>query len=409
MPDYSTNENPLITTQAELDELVAHLRAVGRFAFDTEFVSEETYDPVLCLAQVATQERLVAIDPLARGLDFDPLWDVINDPAVEVVMHAAGEDLRIGRIKTGTLPARVFDTQIAAGLAGFAYPLSLVNLVGQAIGISLAGSETRTDWRRRPLSPAQVRYALDDVRHLLEVADVIADRLKDWGRADWAEAEFVRFLELVRQRVEDDRWRRLPGLHNLNRRSLEAARRLSRWRQVEAQEANRPLRQIMRDDLLVAIAKRQPRSRKDLEALRDFNRPALLSRSKEILDVVAEALDVAEDDLPRQSDRPDDGPGIAMSVSLLSATMARCCAEHHAAVGLVGTTNDLKDVIRWHLEGRPADSPPDLIQGWRGEVCGLSLLDVLDGRLTLRLADPAADVPVALEPLRGVEKRDRNG
>ncbi|CAN5807733.1 HRDC domain-containing protein [soil metagenome] len=400
MSDDSTD--PLITTRAELDELITHLRSAGRFAFDTEFVSEETYEPVLCLAQVATRDRLSAIDPLARGLDLEPLWELVNDPDVEVVMHAAGEDLRICRIKTGRLPARVFDTQIAAGLAGFSYPLSLVNLVGQTVGVPLAGSETRTDWRRRPLSDAQVRYALDDVRHLLEVADFLTDRLKQWGRSAWIEAEFAGFIEQVRQRAEDDRWRRLPGLNNLNRRSLEVARRLSRWRQEEARDANRPLRQVMRDDLLVAIAKRQPRSRKDLEALRDFNRPALLGRTREILDVIAEALAVPEDQLPRLPDRPDDGPGLQMTVSLLSATLARCCAEHRAAVGLVGTVSDLKDVIRWHLEGRPQnDRPPSLIEGWRGEVCGRSLLDVLSGRLALRLTDPAADVPVTLEPLHG--------
>src|SRR5689334_23738372 len=121
---------PLITTAAELEELVAHPRAAGRFAFDTEFVSEETYEPVLCLVQVATRERLAAIDALAVR-DLSPLWQLVIDPAVEVVMHAASEDLRICRFQTGTVPRRVYDVQIAAGLVGFGYPLSLVNLIGQ--------------------------------------------------------------------------------------------------------------------------------------------------------------------------------------------------------------------------------------------------------------------------------------
>ena len=164
----------IITTPAQLKGLVDHLRAIGRFAFDTEFVSEETFEPVLCLIQVATRERLAVIDPLAVR-DVSPFWDVVLDPSIEVVMHAAGEDLRICLLRTRALPRRVFDVQMAAGLAGLTYPLSLVNLVGQVLGISLAGSETRTDWRHRPLSAAQLNYALDDVRYLLDVADHFID------------------------------------------------------------------------------------------------------------------------------------------------------------------------------------------------------------------------------------------
>src|SRR3954452_628684 len=185
---------PLIATPSGLAGLVDHLRASGRFAFDTEFVSEETFEPVLCLIQVATRDRLAVVDPLAIR-DLSPFCEVVNDPAVEVVMHAASEDLRICRFQTGVVPRRVYDVQIAAGLVGFGYPLSLVNLIGQALRGSVAGSETRTDWRRRPLSPAQLRYALDDVRYLLELADLLGAELRRLGREAWADEEFSAFLE----------------------------------------------------------------------------------------------------------------------------------------------------------------------------------------------------------------------
>src|SRR5262249_18911243 len=168
----------LIITTPQLLALVEHVRAMARFAFDTEVVLEDTFEPVLWLIQVATRERLALIDPLAVR-DLDPFWDVVCDPAIEVVMHAAGEDLRICLIKSGRLPRRVYDVQLAAGLAGFSYPLSLVNLVGQVLGVSLSGGETRTDWRRRPLSSGQVEYALDDVRYLLDLADFFGTSLKD--------------------------------------------------------------------------------------------------------------------------------------------------------------------------------------------------------------------------------------
>ncbi len=389
---------PLITTAAGLSELVAHLRQAKRFAFDTEFVSEETFEPNLCLVQVATVDRLAVIDPL-EVRDLSPFWNAVIDPTLEVVMHAAGEDLRICKIKTGTVPKRVFDVQIAVGLLGPGYPLSLNNLVSHRLGITLAGGETRTDWRRRPLSPAQLRYALDDVRYLLELADGIASDLTRLGRTEWAEDEFSAFLDQIKGRNDEDRWRKLPGLNQLNRRGLEVARLLAEWRQNDARRANRPLRSILRDDLLVAIAKRQPANRRDLEALRDFNRPHLIGKANEILDVIARAAAVSHDQLPHANERHDEGPGVAMVVSLLSATLARCCGQARVANGLVGGASDLRDLIRWKVDGCKPETAPALATGWRWEVCGQTLMEVLTGRRALRVVDPEADVPVALDPV----------
>lgn len=389
------DNEPMISTASDLAELVAHLRAAGRFAFDTEFVSEDTFEPILCLIQVATRDRLAVVDPLAIR-DLSPFWDVVIDPAVEVVMHAAGEDLRICRLRTGKLPKRVYDVQIAAALVGFGYPLSLGNLVHQVLRISLPGGETRTDWRRRPLSDAQARYALDDVRHLLDVADWLQAQLKKLGRESWAEAEFSDFLGAIETRAEEDRWRRLPGLHQLNRRGLEVARRLSEWRQNDARRANRPLRSVLRDDLLVAIAKRQPTARRDLEALRDFNRPHLLSRSNELLAVIAEALAVPPEQLPEPPARFEEPPGQAMVVSLLNAALSQSSAKAQVSAALVGGSNDLKSVLRWYIDGKPEAHRPSLLQGWREEVCGRTILEVLSGQRSLRIVDPGAEVPVAL-------------
>jgi ribonuclease D len=389
----------IITTPGQLKELVDQLRSSGRFAFDTEFVSEETFEPVLCLIQVATRERLAVIDPLAVH-DMKPFWDVVLDPSVQVVMHAAGEDLRICLLKTGSLPRRVFDVQMAAGLSGFNYPLSLVNLVSQVLGVSLAGSETRTDWRHRPLSTAQLHYALDDVRYLLDVADHFTDRLAQLGRTAWADAELADFIDSIAQRADQDRWRRLPGLHQLSRRSLEMARRLADWREDEARRQNRPLRQVIRDDLLVAIAKRQPRHRRDLEALRDFNRPSLLNRSHEILAILDRARAIADDQLPELPARLEEPPGLATVTNLLAAALAQCCAQNQLAGSLVANVADLKHLVRWHLDGRDDSHRPALLQGWRNELCGRLLMDVLEGRVALRVINPENEFPVALEQMQ---------
>lgn len=386
----------LITSSAQFLALVDHLKDSGRFAFDTEFVSEETFEPVLCLIQVATRDRLAIIDPLAIR-DILPFWEVVCDPSVEVVMHAAGEDLRIGLIKAAKLPRRVFDVQIAAGLLGYSYPLSLVNLVGQVMGVSIGSGETRTDWRRRPLSPAQLDYALDDVRHLLDVADRMRAGLQELGRSAWAEEEFADFVAAIAGRADEERWRRLPGLNQLGRRGMEMARRLAEWREDEARRTNRPLRQLMRDDLLVAIAKRQPTNRKGLEALRDFNRPALLSRSDEILRVLDAARQVPEDRLPTPAARFEETPGISTLSNLLSSALAQSCAQKRIASPLVANMADIKQLIRWFLEGRPESETPALLQGWRADICGKLMLDVLEGRVALRVTNPGSDLPIALE------------
>jgi ribonuclease D len=388
----------LVRTPASLDALVGHLRDAGRFAFDTEFVSEETFEPVLCLIQVATADRLALIDPLAFE-NVSPFWDVVNDAAVEVVMHASGEDMRICQIQSGRLPSRIVDVQIAAGLVGYGYPISLGNLVRQELGVSLPGGETRTDWRRRPLSPAQLRYALDDVAHLLTLADRLGARLDEWGRHDWSEGEYRDRLRNVMALDDAERWRKLPGLHHLSRRGLEIARRLAEWRRIDAQRTNQPLRRLMRDDLLVAIAKRQPTSRRDIEALREFNRPHLLAKSSEILNIIAAALATPVDQLPEHRERPDEGPGLSMVVSLLAATLNQTCAQAKIATSLVGTNADLKTLVSWYTDGCPPDHAPDLVRGWRGELCGSTLMDVLTGRRALRVVDPRADVPVALDPI----------
>ncbi len=390
----------LITTDAALADLIVHLRSSGRFAFDTEFVSESTFEPVLCLIQVATRDRLAAVDPLAFE-DVRDFWDVVNDPAIEVVMHAAGEDLRIGKLQSGHLPARVVDVQIAAALVGHGYPLSLVNLVREVVGQSLAGGETRTDWRRRPLSTAQLRYALDDVRYLLDAADLLNARLDAMDRRAWAESEYRALLESIRARDDDDRWRRLPSLHGLNRRGLEVARRLSLWRRDDARRADRPIRHVLKDDLLVAIAKRMPGTVADLKALRDFNRTELIARAPEIVRAIAEAQEVDPADLPEHGERRDDGPGGSMVVSLLNAALTQIAAGKKVSASLLGTTADLKEVVRWHVAGRPEGRRPTLLEGWRGEVCGQTILDVVAGKRALRIVDPEAEVPVAVDSIAG--------
>jgi ribonuclease D len=157
------------------------------------------------------------------------------------------------------------------------------------------------------------------------------------------------------------------------------------------------VRQVLRDDIIVSVAKRQPTTRRELEALRDFNRPNLMRKSQEILDLVASARSVPPELLPEHGERREEPPGQAMLVNLLAAGLSYCCTKEQVAVGLVGTNSDLRDLVRWHADGRPQTRIPSLARRWRAEVCGQTLLKLLDGDVALRVVDLAADVPVALE------------
>ena len=395
MPDRSSDHH-IINTQRGLEELVAHLYESGTFAFDTEFIPEETYEPELCLIQIATHTRLAVIDPRVIP-NLNVFWTAVVDPTLRVVVHAGSEDLRICNLQTSQLPTYVFDIQLAAGLLGSSYPASLSSLVQRYTGQSVLSSETRTDWRKRPLSPNQIEYALDDVRHLLFIADTLNARLNEMGRGHWYEEESKILLQEIAKRDDPSRWKKLSGVHTLNRRSLEIARQLFAWRLETSIATNRPVRQFMRDDLLVGIAKRQPRSRGDLESLRDFNRPNLLKAGGEIMAVIGDAMKVPEGDLPKLPERVDDLAGGSMLVGILTAALAFTCAHAKVAQGLVATIGDIKELVRWHLDGRPETEIPALMESWRAEVCGQLMLDVLEGRKAIRVIDPSAEVPVRIE------------
>ena len=202
----------IVTAPGELPEVLAHLATARRFGFDTEFVGEDTYRPRLCLVQVATAERLILIDPFTVG-PLDEFWKLILDPANQVIAHAAREEIRLCQLWTGRRPGQVFDLQIAAGLVGFSYPLGHGNLVYQALGTMLSKSETLTEWRDRPLTDRQIRYAFDDVRHLLELESAISQRLVSLGRTEWVREEFERAAVIATEEEPSlERWRKLRGL-----------------------------------------------------------------------------------------------------------------------------------------------------------------------------------------------------
>jgi ribonuclease D len=254
MPRRSSKSPPLpenlVTHPAQLVACLDHLAQAPAIGFDTEFVGEDAYRPELCLVQVATAEKLFVIDPFSCG-PLDRFWQLLLDPAKTVVVHAGREDIRMCHFQVGRPPANVFDVQLAAGLVGFAYPMGYAGLVQDLLGQRMTKGETLTDWRRRPLLPAQVRYAFDDVRYLLPAWRKLTDRLRRFDRLAWAAEEFAGFVrKAIGEDVSVEKWRKLKGIGTLDRRGLAIAREVFAWREAFAERVNRPPRMLLRDDLI---------------------------------------------------------------------------------------------------------------------------------------------------------------
>jgi ribonuclease D len=390
MPDLPEQ---IVTTAEELEACCEHLAACRRFGFDTEFVGENTYHPHLCLVQVATTECLYLIDPLAVG-PLDAFWRLVVDPQNLVVVHAGREEVRLCRLWTGQTPGNFFDLQIGAGLVGLAYPLGAGALINQLLGVQLAKAETLTEWRDRPLTRAQIRYAFDDVRYLLPAHDRVAARLGALGRADWAREDFARMAAAVSpEEAPAEKWRKLRGLGSLDRRKLAIVRAVYNWREETAARVNRPARTIVRDDLIVEIARRNPALERDLQPIRGLPKRDLSA----ILQAVELARALPSDQWPRAAEREQDPPQVGLVANVLQAVLGDLCVRQELAASLVATTSDVKLLVRARMQGAPPPAESLLTHGWRARHVLPELLAVLEGRRRLRIANVRAESPFVVE------------
>ena len=375
---------------------LAAIRDSAIVGIDTEFVGESSYEPELCLLQVATSDAIWLVDPLA-GIDLSEIWQALTDPDREIVAFAARQELLFGLRFAGRLPGRLFDPQIAAGLLGFGYPLSHTNLVQKVINVRVQGGEAYSDWRKRPLSKRQSEYAADDVRQLLTIRRALIEQATGLGRLDWLSSESQAFADRVKEAESEERWWRTSGGSGLNRRALARLRELWRWRDDTARAANRPPKRVLGDDLLVAIAKRGPRDLEGLLALRGLDRPQLRKVGGEILTASLAGDEVPEDELP-QLRRRDDPDQVAILGQLAAILVNSLAVENEVDAALLATTTDLQEFIRGQLGLSDGKASP-LLEGWRGEVFGLALVELLQGKRFIRVGDMNSASPLRIEAL----------
>jgi len=387
----------LIVDQEKFEDLCHHIRESGIVAFDTEFISEHTYQPELCLLQFATAERTAAVDPFAVT-DLAAWWELMADDQTTVVSHGGQAEIRFCLHFAGRPPRKFIDVQLAEGLRSRSYPLAYANLVNRVLDKRVHGKETRTNWNHRPLSKPQIQYALEDVKYVLAIWEKQKASLSRLERLEWVETEFQRMVDEIAAEHVREAWHRLPKLHRLSPREMAVVRELSLWREAEAARRNRPPRRILRDDLVLELAKRQPKSLEELFATRDMNRGEYRKTSEEILECVARAVAIPEADLP-QPPRPVDlemDSDEHVVGQLLGIALLNQCAALNIAKTLVGTSADLRELVRWHQKGSKG-LPPRILQGWRASVCGDLLRDVLTGKIALRVADAKSDHPLVFE------------
>jgi ribonuclease D len=371
-------------------ELARRARETGRLGIDTEFMGEGRYRALLCLVQVAVDDpdggdtgHVEVLDPLDDSLDPGPLAELLADPEIEVVMHAGRQDVALLRRVWETEVRNVFDTQLAAGFAGLRAQLGYEPLLSELLGIRLSKSASFTRWDARPLSPEQLEYAREDVLHLLQIADALQDRLRGLDRLEWAREE-CRFLEDATDiREIKTVFDRLPRVNSLDPTRRAVAWELAEWRERTAREADRPVQTVLPDAGLVEVAKRRPRTMERLRQIRGLNESALHRRGKAILEAVERGRD--REPIPVEGERPaQTEPEDAALIALAEALVRARALESRLAYELIAARADLQRIALSVRDGTPEPTVRTLT-GWRRELVGAELLDLLAGRLSLRV------------------------
>lgn len=357
----------IITTLAALEDLAAKLQATGQIGLDTEFLRERTYRAELCLLQLSSQSDAVCIDPLAIG-DLSALGRVLTAPGTTKVMHASRQDVEV-LFPVAGLVRPVFDTQIAAALTGLPAQVGYGELVRRLLGKELAKSHTRTDWSRRPLSPEQIEYALDDVRYLLPLRATLEEQLERGGRLDWLREELSALSE-TRNVVTDpeDAWLRIKGLRSLDPARERLAQRLAAWRERRAMERNRPRGWILDDAVLRDIVVQVPRSLEALSALPEFPAGVIKHCGDELLECIRSA-DVP-DPAPPINTRARPDPDKVALVKKLGTLNQSIAADLGLSPEVLATRRDLELLAEGSRD-------VGVLRGWRREVVGERMLAAL--------------------------------
>lgn len=374
-----------ISTYEELSAFCERAAQFDAIAVDTEFLRERTYHPRLCLVQVATPDECVVIDVIAID-NLAPLAILMRDEGTVKVFHACSQDMEVLNYTLGALPAPIFDTQVAAAFLGERMQTSYNGMVHTFCGVTLPKSESLTDWSRRPLTPEQIEYALDDVRYLIKAYDVIMERLDEAGRVSWVLDEIKPLTDrshyVVDRRVA---FKRVKRINSLTRRQLAVARELAAWREAKAEYANIPRKWLMSDEVLIALSKRPPRDAGSLRRVRGTEQISDADVAS-ALTAIARGESCPPDKYPfiARSHKPS-APELESVIDLMYALIRLVGERSGVATAMVASRDDLVEYV-----DNPQDSP--LREGWRFELVGTLIDDLLNGDIGLTVKDRALEI-----------------
>lgn len=388
----------LIQSDDQLPDLFATLSESDLLGVDTEFISEDCYRPELCLLQISTRQQVYLIDPFSLSRMGD-IWEFLVQENRVIVVHAGREEILFAYRATGKVFHQLFDVQIAVGLLGGEYPSSYGKLLQRLLGQNAAKGETRTDWRKRPLSRAQQEYAALDVLHLPELHDLLHQQLEQLGRLAWLNDELTQRQSALVDYEQAEGWSRLPGVQGLAGQQLAVVRELWMWRDQRADRKNMPARRVLRDDLLVELARRGSADPKRISHIRGLHHAGLQRFLPEIAARIARGLKAKPPETPwGYSQRRPRPP--ALLQQFLSAAMSYLCRSNQISPAIVGTSDDVGQLASYWLSATELDEEgpgqPNLLKGWRGDLVGKPLYDIYRGKKTLWVHSPAEEMPLAL-------------
>ena len=368
----------LITTTHELAQACARFARHSFVTVDTEFLRETTFWPKVCVIQIASDEEAIAVDALAEGIDLAPFFALMRDTAVVKVFHAARQDVEIMWHLARTIPAPLFDTQVAAMVCGFGDQVSYGELVQSLCKVAIDKSSRFTDWSRRPLSEAQISYALADVTYLRDIYRALTAKLEKAGRSDWLGDEMTPLISpATYEQHPENAWERFR--HRARKpRDLAVLMDVCAWREREAQTRDVPRSRILKDDVMIEVALAAPRTPEALANLRSFPRGMERSRSgAEILAAIEHGLARDPKSLPRIERDRRPGGGAGATVELLKVLLRQVSEKHGVAAKMIATVDDLEAIA--------ADDSADVaaMRGWRREIFGAKALELKRGKLAL--------------------------
>lgn len=382
MLDKSKNETEYailyVDNSEKLQKLCESIKNTPLLILDTEFIREKTYRAKLCLIQIATDDIIACVDPLALN-DITPLMDIINDKNKLKILHAARQDYEIFYDLNNKLPQPLFDSQLAASLLGYGEQIGYGSLVSKVLGVQLDKAHTRTDWSKRPLSKAQIRYASDDVFYLRQLYPLLKNQLIEQGREDWLDEEFNALCqpELFITHPEDA-WNKVKGINRLRPRQLAAAKNIAQWREKTALKKDRPRRWILTDDILIAAAQLLPKNISQLETIVNIKKAIIENSGKIILDCVKNALELNESDLPATIKPKRLTADQEIIADLLMTQVKLVANEQNISPANIANRKIIEKIINGET-----DNP--LLKGWRYQLAGKKIQGLLSGKFALHI------------------------